>query len=63
MYGDINKKSIKSLKNIKNYSCSIILTDHEKVDYKKILKESNYIFDTRGVYQDKKNKKVVDFIF
>ena len=63
MYGSINKKSIKSLRYIDKYSCTVILTDHDEVNYKQILSESNYIFDTRGVYQGKKNKKIIDFIF
>lgn len=62
MYGEINKKSIKNLRNLNKYTCSLILTDHDKMDYEIILKESNLIFDTRGVYNSK-NKKIINFLF
>ncbi len=40
--------------NISKYDCSIIMTDHDKFDYKKILKNSNFLFDTRGVFKKMK---------
>ena len=55
------KKSKKSLKFnynlIKNYDLSLILTDHDVFDYKKIKEFSNIILDCRGRYlPDNKNK-------
>ena len=48
------KKRIKKLDYKKNYfDCSVILTDHSKVDYKKIYQISQKIFDTRYVYKFK----------
>ena len=51
-------KTIK-VKNFKNYDCVILLTDHSSFNYKKILKESKLIFDTRGIYKNEKNKKII----
>ena len=39
------------------FDCSIIITDHDRINYKKIVKKSNYIFDTRNVLK-MKNKKI-----
>jgi len=55
------KKSKKSLKFnynlIKKYDLSLILTDHDVFDYKKIKEFSNIILDCRGRYlPDNKNK-------
>ncbi len=63
MYGKINKKGIKNLNNLKKYTCSLILTDHDIIDYENILDKSNTIFDTRGVLNSHKNKKIIDFLF
>ena len=51
------KKSIKNLKNVKDYDCIIILTAHKNINYKKILYESRFIIDTRSKFSnyDKKN--------
>ena len=51
-------KTIK-VKNFKNYDCVILLTDPSSFNYKKILKESKLIFDTRGIYKNEKNKKII----
>jgi len=55
------KKSIKfNSKNIRNYVASIIVTDHEKIDYKMLLMSSKLIFDSRGVYKDiENNDKII----
>ena len=51
-------KSIK-VKNYGTYDYLIICTDHSKFNYKKIMKESKSIIDTRGVFKDSKNSKVI----
>ena len=61
---NLNKKDIFSLDNldfkkIKNYEAVIITTDHSKIDYNLILKKSNIIFDTRGVYKSSNLAKVI----
>lgn len=63
MYGSLNQKGLGSLGKISQYTCSIILTDHDIIDYKKILKKSNLIFDTRGIYNSFKSKKIINFLF
>lgn len=48
----INKKSIKlNSKILKKYDLTILMTDHDKFDYKLIYKNSKFIIDTRGKYQ------------
>ncbi len=49
------KKLIKlNMKNAKNYDCALIVTDHDKFDYKFIKNNFKLIFDCRGVYKSKK---------
>ena len=60
----IGNKIIKSIINIsakilKGYSAVIIFTDHDNINYKKILKNSNIIFDTRGVYAGVNSPKII----
>ena len=54
-------RSIKKLnyQELSKYSAVILTTNHDKFNYKKIFKYSKKVFDTRGVYQGKKNKKIV----
>ncbi len=61
----IKKKSIKfNSKNISKYDASIIITDHDIIDYKKLYKSSKLIFDTRGVMKKlQKNDKKGKIIF
>jgi len=48
----IKLKSIKiSQKNLRNHDAILIVTDHDKINYNHILKNSNLIFDSRGVYR------------
>ncbi len=55
---NFNKQSIKLNKyNLKKYDAVILVTDHDKFNYKMILKNSKLIIDTRHVF-DSKNKKV-----
>ena len=43
---------------LKQYDATILVTDHEKFNYKLILENSKLILDTRHVF-DKKNKKII----
>lgn len=43
---------------LKQYDATILVTDHDKFDYKLISKNSKLILDTRHVF-DKKNKKII----
>ena len=55
------KKSIPLTKitKYKNEGIVIIGTDHKNLNYKKILKNSKIIFDTRGVYNNYNSRKVI----
>jgi UDP-N-acetyl-D-glucosamine dehydrogenase len=44
---------------LKRFACTVIVTDHTGLDYEYILKNSQLIFDTRNVYKDIKDYKVV----
>tara|TARA_B100000579_G_scaffold422109_1_gene423717 strand:+ start:1631 stop:2893 length:1263 start_codon:yes stop_codon:yes gene_type:complete len=57
----LNKKVFysKKVKNYGSYDFSIICTDHSNFDYKKIIKQSKKIIDTRGVYKDSKLSKII----
>ena len=56
---DIKLKNIKlNEKNLAKFDCSLILADHDYYDYKKILKFSKMIFDSRFAYK-KRHKKVI----
>lgn len=46
-------------KNIKEFDCIIIVTQHSKVDYKFIKDNAKLIFDTRNVYKDVNAKNIV----
>ena len=45
-------------KNITDYDCVVIVTDHTKIDYNFILKNANLIFDTRNVYKKINSSKI-----
>ena len=49
--------------NLKKYDASIIITDHNKVDYNMIFKNSKFIFDCRARYKKikrySKDKKII----
>ena len=57
----INNKILKSIKvkNYNQYDLTILCTDHYKFNYKKILKESKKIIDTRGKFKDDRLDKIV----
>ena len=44
---------------LSNYTLTTIITDHDNLNYLKILKYSNLILDTRGRYAFIKSKKVI----
>ena len=46
-------------RSLKKYFMAIILTDHDKFDYKKVLQNSKIILDTRGRYAFNKSKKII----
>lgn len=55
----INLKSIDwSPKNLNNFDCIVIITDHSSVDYRCLLKNSKLIFDTRNVFKNITDKKI-----
>jgi UDP-N-acetyl-D-glucosamine dehydrogenase len=56
----INLKSVKLSKAVlSRFDCLIIATDHTCLDYDLILRNSRFIFDTRNVYHQTANGKVV----
>lgn len=61
---NIKNKLIKSIPNIKKnilkkYDAIIVLSDHKKINFNLVLKNSKIIYDTRGVYQDVSSDKVI----
>ena len=48
-----------NVKNFGKYDLTILCTDHYKFNYKKILKESKKIIDTRGKFKDSKLSKII----
>ncbi len=58
--GSIDMQSVAiNEKNIAATDGVIIATDHSEVNYQLILKSAKMIFDTRNVFGDIKNKKVI----
>ncbi|MDR2426234.1 MAG: nucleotide sugar dehydrogenase [Endomicrobium sp.] len=51
--------SEKNLDGLKKYDAVVIIADHTCVDYKKVLKDSKIIIDTRNVFKDNKSGKIV----
>jgi len=49
---DINKN------NIKKYTCVILLTDHDNINYRLILNNSKIIIDTRGKFKNIKRDNI-----
>jgi UDP-N-acetyl-D-glucosamine dehydrogenase len=57
---DIDMKSIKlSPDSVSGYDAVIVVTDHSDVDYDMVLKNAKLIIDTRNVYKDRNDKKIV----
>ena len=58
------KNSIKLTKeNLKRYSATILLTDHDIFNYDLIVKNSKLIFDTRGKFKNTKYKNCKNIIY
>ena len=59
----IGKESLHSIKltkkDIIGFDCVVIVTDHTKIDYSFILKNSKLIFDTRNVFKKFNNSKIL----
>jgi len=56
----INLKSIDlNSKNLSAFDCVVIATDHSAVDYNFVLKNSRLIFDTRNIFKNTRDRKVV----
>lgn len=51
--------SAKNLNGLAKYDAVVIVTDHTNIDYKKILKDSKTIVDTRNAFKNNKSKKIV----
>jgi UDP-N-acetyl-D-glucosamine dehydrogenase len=61
---NLKKKSINlNKKNLRKYTAVLIVTDHDSYNYKFISENSNVIYDTRGVFRDKKLKKCNNVVF
>ena len=57
------RKILKSIKinsnNLKKYDCTILLTDHDNVNYDLIYKKAKLIFDSRSVFKTNKQKVIL----
>lgn len=51
--------SEKNLNGLKKYDAVVVVTDHSDVDYKKVLKDSKIIVDSRNVFKKIKSAKIV----
>ncbi len=59
-FRQIDLKSVKlSQKNLKNYDCIVIATDHSTIKFDSILKNAKCIFDARNVYKGVRDRRVV----
>lgn len=47
----INMTRVNLGKNIKNYDCVVLVTDHTDLNYNQIQRQAKLIFDTRNVYK------------
>ena len=54
----INSVNLKKIK-LNKYDLVIISTDHDKIDYKKILTQSKLIVDLRNKYKNFNLKKII----
>ena len=55
-----SKKSINKKYNLlSNYTLTVIVTDHDILNYSKVLKYSNLILDARGRYAFNKSDKII----
>lgn len=51
--------SEKNLNGLKKYDIAAVITDHTSVDYKKILRDSKIVVDTRNAFKNVRSKKIV----
>ena len=59
-FSDIDLESIDLKKtNLRRFDCTVIVTNHSSLDYKRILNNSKVIFDTRNVYEQVKSERVI----
>lgn len=59
-FNHINLKGIAlNPRTLRKFDCVIIATDHSTLDYQSIRRNSRLIFDTRNVYKNIKDKKIV----
>ena len=61
----LNKKTLESIKNLnklETYNATVLVTDHSKLPYNKILSKSKIIIDTRGKYKNYRNNKKLIFL-
>ena len=57
---NFNMKSIKfNKRNLKSYSATILVTDHDALNYDMIYKYSNLIMDTRNAFKKFKSDKII----
>jgi UDP-N-acetyl-D-glucosamine dehydrogenase len=58
----INNKKLHTIlfnkKNLELYDSVLIVTDHDKINYKLLVKNAKYIFDTRGKLLKENNKNI-----
>jgi UDP-N-acetyl-D-glucosamine dehydrogenase len=59
-YPNLTMRSISlNEKNIKNYDCVVIITDHSSLDYKWIVENSTLVIDTRNATKGIKSNKII----
>ena len=62
-YLNINQIDLKSIslkkEKLNKFDCVVVATDHTNVDYKHLLNTTKLIFDTRNVYKNTINSKLV----
>ena len=62
-YLNINRINLKSVpfekKELAKFDCVVVATDHSGVDYKYLFNASKLIFDTRNVYKNTLDKKLI----
>ncbi len=51
--------SVKSINGLGKYDAVVVVTDHTGVDYKKVLKDSKVVIDSRNVFKKVKSNKIV----
>ena len=54
-----NLSSEKNLNGLNKYDAVVIVTNHTDIDYKKILKDSKVIIDSRNAFKNSKSNKIV----